>query len=60
VEIPLKGMNARFRGNNLDLPDYPAQVMEEIAFLVGNKKAESFRLEIDQIILKGPVPFHLK
>jgi len=59
VEIPLKGMNARFRGNNLDLPDYPAQVMEEIAFLVGNKKAESFRLEIDQIILKGPVPFHL-
>ena len=59
VEIPLNGMTARFRGNDLDLPDYPAQLMEEIAFLVGNKRAESFRLEIDQIILKGPIPFNL-
>ena len=39
-------------GVRLNMNNFPAQQMEEIAFLIGNKKAESFRLEIDKIELK--------
>ena len=49
--IPLSEMYPTWRGMRLDLPDYPGEVMEEITFLVGNKKNESFKLEIDWIKL---------
>ena len=52
VEIILKDMYPAFRGNKLNIPTYPVNVLEEIAFLIGNKKEESFQLEIDSIILK--------
>jgi len=52
VEISLSDMYPAFRGRELDLPNYPIEIMEEIAFLIGNKKAESFNLEIDKIELK--------
>ena len=52
IEIPLHEMVPRFRGRILDLPNYQGKVLEEIAFLIGNKKAEHFKLEIDQISLK--------
>ncbi len=52
IEISLSEMYPAFRGRNLDLPNYPTETMQEIAFLIGNKKAEQFRLEIDKIELK--------
>lgn len=52
IEIPLAEMYASFRGMTLNMPDYPAEQMAEIAFLIGNKKAENFRLEIDKIELR--------
>ncbi len=52
IEIPLKDMSPQFRGRRLNMPNYPCERMEEIAFLIGNKKAESFRLEIDSIGLE--------
>ncbi|MFD2561393.1 CIA30 family protein [Aquimarina rubra] len=52
IEISLSEMYPAFRGRTLDLPNYPAETMQEIAFLIGNKKAEQFRLEIDTIELK--------
>ena len=52
VEIPLNEMEPKFRGRQLNMPNYPAQYLEEVAILIGNKKNESFKLEIDYIKLK--------
>ena len=52
VEIPFASMYPSFRGQKLELPNYPGQSMEEIAFLIANKTAESFALEIDRIDLE--------
>ena len=41
-----------FRGNTLNIPNYPIKVLAEITFLIANKKAESFQLEIDSIVLE--------
>ena len=52
IEIALSDMYPAFRGYQLDIPNYPAESLEEIAFLIGNKKAESFQLEIDRITIE--------
>ena len=52
VEIQLSEMHPSFRGMKLNMPNYPGEVMEELAFLISNKKAESFVLEIDSIGLQ--------
>jgi hypothetical protein len=49
IEIPFKEMYPSFRGRKLDQPNFPGQNIEELGFLVGNKRAETFRLEIDKI-----------
>ncbi|MEN8797965.1 MAG: CIA30 family protein [Flavobacteriaceae bacterium] len=51
IVIPLKDMVPQFRGRRLDLPNFAHKQIEEIAFLIGNKKAESFSLLIDSINL---------
>jgi hypothetical protein len=52
IRIPLADMYPTWRGMTLKADDYPAERMEEIAILIGNKKAEQFKLEIDSISLK--------
>lgn len=52
IEIPLAEMYPSFRGMKLNMPNYPGKTMEEIAFLIANKKAEAFKLELDSINLK--------
>ncbi|WP_241502251.1 CIA30 family protein [Hymenobacter glacialis] len=52
IEIPLSIMEASFRGNKLPQPNFNAEKIEEVRFLVGNGKAENFRLEIDRIELQ--------
>ncbi len=52
IEIPLNRMEPSFRGNKLAQPNFDADKIEEIRFLVGNGKAENFRLEIDKIELQ--------
>ncbi|SDW54454.1 CIA30 family protein [Flavobacterium degerlachei] len=52
IEIPLKDMYPSFRGKKMDLPDFSQNHIEEIAFLIGNKKSEKFKLIIDKIELK--------
>ncbi len=49
VEIPLGEMIPAFRGRKLNQPNFSHNQIEEIAFLIGNKKAESFSLLIDTI-----------
>lgn len=52
IEIPFNSMYPAFRGRKLDAANYTGEQMDMIAFLIGNKKAEAFNLEIDSIILK--------
>ena len=52
VEIPLSTMYPMRRGDRLSIPDYPGKTMGQIRFMIGNGKAESFRLEIDKIWLE--------
>ena len=49
IEIPLSEMYPTWRGRSLDYPNYPGQTLEEIGILIGNKKREVFKLEIDKI-----------
>jgi len=52
IEIPLHEMQPRYRCMRLNMPDYPAEYVEEISFLIGNKKNEEFSLQIDFIELR--------
>ena len=52
IEISLKDMYPSFRGRKLDKPNFESDYIEEITFLIGNKKEEQFKLEIDKIVLK--------
>lgn len=52
VEIQLEDMYPSFRGRKLDMDNFSKAGIEEIAFLIANKKAESFKLVIEKIELK--------
>ena len=52
IEIPIIEFYPSFRGRKLDIPNYDGSRLEEIAFLIGNKKAENFQLLIDRIEVK--------
>lgn len=52
LQIPLAEMYPSFRGRTLDLPDFSGKTITELSFLIGNKKAESFRLELQKAELK--------
>ena len=51
IEIPLKDFYPSFRGQKLNFPNFSANNIEEIGFLIGNKVNESFKLVIDKIEL---------
>ena len=51
IEIPFADMYAIRHGDRLDLPNCPGQTLTRIQLLIGNRQAESFRLEIDKIWL---------
>lgn len=52
IKIPIKEMEPSFRGMKLNMPNFPAEQLEEISFLFGNKKEESFQLILDEISLE--------
>ncbi len=52
IEISLKDMYPSFRGRKLDQPNFANDYIEEITFLIGNKKREQFKLLIDKVKLK--------
>jgi hypothetical protein len=52
IDIPFNKMQPQYRGRKLDRPNYPGKEMEEVTFLIGNKKEESFMLLIDWIKLE--------
>lgn len=52
VEIPLNEMRPVYRGRSLNMPNFSANSIQEVRFLIGNKKEQDFRLEIDKIELQ--------
>jgi len=52
ITIELKEMYPSFRGRKLDRPNFSHDQIEEITFLIGNKRNESFQLLIDKIELE--------
>ncbi|PQJ82475.1 CIA30 family protein [Polaribacter glomeratus] len=52
IKIPLKEMYPSFRGRRLDQPNFSDDAIEEVTFLIGNKKNENFKLLLDTIELK--------
>ncbi|SDY34381.1 CIA30 family protein [Hymenobacter psychrophilus] len=52
IEIPLNQMEPTYRGNKLNQPNFTANEIQEVRLLIGNEKAENFRLEIDKIELQ--------
>lgn len=51
IVIDLSEMYPGFRGRVLNMPNLSTNTIEEIAFLIGNKKAENFKLLVDKIYL---------
>ena len=52
IVIPLNSLYPSFRGRSLNMPNFSGDVLQEITFLIGNKKEEDFELLIDSITLR--------
>ena len=52
IKIPLRKMYPMRRGDRLDIPDYPAETLSQVRFMIANGRAESFRLEVASIELE--------
>lgn len=52
IVLELKTMAPQFRGRSLDMENYPAEMLSEIAILIGNKKEQEFKLELDWLRLE--------
>lgn len=52
IKIPLRKMYPMRRGDRLNIPDYPAETLAQVRFMIANGRAESFRLEIASIALE--------
>lgn len=51
IKIPLSDMYPSFRGRKLEIPNYPATEVAELAILISNKRNENFELLIESIAL---------
>jgi hypothetical protein len=51
IEIELSSMYPAFRGRKLSIPNFNQSRIEEMAFLIGNKKEQKFHLEVKSIEL---------
>jgi hypothetical protein len=51
LEFDLADLYPTFRGQKLDLPNFNKKTIEEIRFLIGNKKEEQFQLLLESIVL---------
>ena len=49
IKIPFSDLVPRFRGRLVDVPNFDGSQIQEVAFLIGNKKEEDFQLIIDRI-----------
>jgi hypothetical protein len=54
ITILLEDLYPTFRGRKLDQPNFNHEMIQELGFLIGNKKEQDFELLIDRIALKTP------
>lgn len=52
VKIKLNEFSPQFRGRKLNMPNFNFDKIEEIRFLIANKKQEDFELMIESIAIK--------
>lgn len=52
IQIKMGELTPTFRGRFLDMDNFDGAELEELGFLIGNKKNENFKLIIDSIILE--------
>jgi hypothetical protein len=52
IELSISNFKPQFRGQSLNLPAIQNQSIEQVAFLIGNKKAEAFKLVVHHLELK--------
>ena len=52
IEILFSSMVPSFRGRSLNMANFPGDYMEELGFLIGNKKEEDFKMAIDNITVQ--------
>ena len=52
IKLRLADFYPGFRGYQLDRPNYAGDTMAEIGILIGNKRKESFQLQIEKIYLE--------
>ena len=52
IIIDLADFYPSYRGRRLSIPNYPAETLEEVSFLIANKKAEAFELQLDWMELR--------
>lgn len=52
IEIPLNTLYPSYRGRKLAIGNFSANYLEELGFLIGNKKKETFQLELESMKLK--------
>jgi hypothetical protein len=51
ITVLLKNLYPTFRGRRLDQPNFNHHTIQELGFLIGNKKDQDFKLLIDKIEL---------
>ncbi len=51
ITLKIADFYPSFRGRKLDMPNFEFNQIQQITFLIANKKAEEFALEVDQIDL---------
>ena len=52
IEIKFNQLEPTFRGRKLNIPNFSNQLLEEICFLISNKREENFKLLIDCVKLQ--------
>lgn len=52
ITIPYSDMVPQFRGRKLSMPNFDGKKIEEIAFLIGNKRDEAFELQLSSLHVK--------
>ena len=52
IEIKLSSLEPTFRGRKLLMPNFPADELEEVGFMIGNKVNENFELVINKMVLE--------
>lgn len=49
IDLAFKDFIPTFRGRTLDMPEFNGEKLSDITFLIGNKKAQRFELEVEWI-----------